>query len=99
MAKWSGGLDFSHLKFALANLGSSRSSLATRKRVPRSVRCSNPLFVANSPLDCLHMKDPQFKKLERRSNFLNLGVTGFEPATPCSQSRCASQAALHPENI
>ena len=28
---------------------------------------------------------------------LNLvGVTGFEPATPCSQSRCSSQAEPHP---
>ena len=26
-----------------------------------------------------------------------VGVTGFEPATHCSQSSCASQAALHPE--
>jgi hypothetical protein len=28
-----------------------------------------------------------------------VGVTGFEPATLCSQSRCASQAALHPELV
>ena len=28
---------------------------------------------------------------------LNLvGETGFEPATPCSQSRCANRTALHP---
>ncbi len=26
-----------------------------------------------------------------------VGVIGFEPTTLCSQSRCASQAALHPE--
>ena len=25
-----------------------------------------------------------------------VGVAGFEPATPCSRSRCASRAALHP---
>lgn len=24
-----------------------------------------------------------------------VGVAGFEPATPCSQGRCANQAALH----
>ena len=27
-----------------------------------------------------------------------VGVRGFEPPTPCSQSRCANRAALHPEN-
>ena len=26
-----------------------------------------------------------------------VGVAGFEPATLCSQSRCASQAALYPD--
>ena len=26
-----------------------------------------------------------------------VGVAGFEPATLCSQSRCASQTALYPE--
>ena len=26
-----------------------------------------------------------------------VGKPGFEPGTPCSQSKCASQAALHPE--
>gem|GEM_PF-4909045 len=26
-----------------------------------------------------------------------VGAAGFEPATPCSQSRCASRTALYPE--
>ena len=26
-----------------------------------------------------------------------VGAKGFEPSTPCSQSRCANQAALRPE--
>ena len=26
-----------------------------------------------------------------------VGVGGFEPPTPCSRSRCASRAALHPD--
>ena len=26
-----------------------------------------------------------------------VGVVGFEPTTPCSQSRCANRAALHPD--
>ena len=28
-----------------------------------------------------------------------IGVTGFEPATPCSQSRCSSQAEPHPDSL
>ena len=28
---------------------------------------------------------------------LSVGVAGFEPTTPCSQSRCANRTALHPE--
>ena len=30
---------------------------------------------------------------------LTVGVAGFEPTTPCSQSRCANRTALHPELI
>ena len=26
-----------------------------------------------------------------------VGATGFEPATPCAQGRCANQAALRPD--
>ena len=28
-----------------------------------------------------------------------VGVAGFEPTTPCSQSRCANRTALHPEKL
>ena len=31
--------------------------------------------------------------------FLIVGVAGFEPTTPCSQSRCANRTALHPEKL
>ena len=31
--------------------------------------------------------------------FLIVGVAGFEPTTPCSQSRCANRTALHPESF
>ena len=30
---------------------------------------------------------------------LTVGVAGFEPTTPCSQSRCANRTALHPESL
>ncbi len=38
-----------------------------------------------------------FRKLLKISSLNCVGVAGFEPATPCSQSRCANRAALHPE--
>ena len=31
--------------------------------------------------------------------FRLVGVPGFEPGTPCSQSRCANRTALHPESL
>ena len=31
--------------------------------------------------------------------FFFVGVAGFEPATPCSQSRCANRTALHPDTL
>lgn len=43
-------------------------------------------------------KKPLFpRKNKRNQRFQVVGVIGFEPTTLCSQSRCASQAALHPE--
>ncbi len=35
------------------------------------------------------------KQLKNRS-FCCVGATGFEPTTPCSQSRCANRTALRP---
>ena len=29
--------------------------------------------------------------------YILVGAKGFEPSTPCSQSRCANQAALRPD--
>src|SRR5688572_5101443 len=37
------------------------------------------------------------RKAVRNCRMALVGVTGFEPATLWSQTRCASQAALHPE--
>ena len=39
---------------------------------------------------------------EKRSHFRNslifiVGAKGFEPSTPCSQSRCASRTAPYPD--
>ena len=40
-------------------------------------------------------KEPDFNLTP---SFSIVGVAGFEPATPCSQSRCASRTALYPVN-
>ena len=32
----------------------------------------------------------------RQPAFIMVGAKGFEPSTPCSQSRCANQTALRP---
>ena len=42
------------------------------------------------------------KRIKPKLNSLTLfvvGVAGFEPATLCSQSRCASRAALYPDAV
>ena len=35
--------------------------------------------------------------LVKETELFDVGVKGFEPSTPCSQSRCANRAAPHPE--
>ena len=42
---------------------------------------------------------PYIKKEEQFSLLFFVGIPGFEPGTPCSQSRCANRTALHPDNI
>ena len=45
------------------------------------------------------------EKITKKANYsqikylalYSVGVAGFEPTTPCSQSRCANRTALHPE--
>ena len=32
-----------------------------------------------------------------QASMIIVGATGFEPTTPCSQSRCANRTALRPE--
>ena len=46
-------------------------------------------------LCCLDTKKALF--LKEKQGFCVVGVKGFEPSTLWSQTRCASQAALHPE--
>ena len=43
-------------------------------------------------------KKIRIKKTAEKFPFLPflVGVAGFEPTTPCSQSRCANRTALHP---
>ena len=47
------------------------------------------------------------EKITKKANYsqikylalYSVGVAGFEPTTPCSQSRCANRTALHPEGF
>ena len=68
---------------------------------------SNVLKTDRLPIACQAVARPcyclataQQKKLSEKFSlsflFLMVGIVGFEPTTPCSQSRCANQAALHP---
>ncbi len=41
--------------------------------------------------------DNKKKELHYCNSFF-VGIPGFEPGTPCSQSRCANRTALHPEH-
>jgi len=70
--------------FALTNCSSDRNN--TCPSFYFSIcRCNNPFYT-----------------YEKRKNFFFIfplhcvGVAGFEPTTPCSQSRCANRTALHP---
>ena len=44
-----------------------------------------------------HLQKIKASRYLLKALLLLVGVAGFEPATPCSQSRCASRAALYPE--
>ena len=44
---------------------------------------------------CCKAKKPRFSS--KKQSFSSVGVRGFEPPTPCSQSRCANRTAPHPE--
>ena len=45
------------------------------------------------------MKYTNEKKSYITVTLFSVGVAGFEPTTPCSQSRCANRTALHPESF
>ena len=47
----------------------------------------------------LYANKKRNKKLWFHFLLLFVGVAGFEPTTPCSQSRCANRTALHPETF
>lgn len=46
---------------------------------------------------CVNMYLELKKEQHFRETPFLVGVAGFEPTTPCSQSRCANRTALHPE--
>jgi hypothetical protein len=46
-----------------------------------------------------HPKQKRSYEMNHNSLILNVGAAGFEPAAPCSQSRCANRTALRPESF
>lgn len=62
------------------------------------VTCLNWTGTLRKRRKSLPFKEKQLAANECDELFgIQVGVIGFEPTTLCSQSRCASQAALHPE--
>ena len=65
------------------------------------------LFRLKSQLKYSHFNhhfNNDLMQIKKESHFCNslvfcVGVAGFEPATPCSQSRCASRTALCPDQL
>ena len=45
-----------------------------------------------------YIKKKHWKSFDNQCLYF-VGVAGFEPTTPCSQSRCANRTALHPESF
>ncbi len=58
---------------------------------PKAGALAGLRYTPNNPIIFYHFGND--------SVFFVVGVPGFEPGTPCSQSRCASRAALHPDNF
>ena len=62
-----------------------------------------PHILKNRPILAILSKDSPNKKWATQYNLdcpsFTVGVPGFEPGTPCTQSRCANRTALHPESF
>ena len=73
----------------------------------RTVLCLDPEFgrdpfVRDPSGTSTHEITPTLGVQTKKATILDdclfvVGVAGFEPTTPCSQSRCANRTALHPE--
>ena len=72
---------------------SPQPEAANSPNLPQPLR---PLSNCSATAQPLLTKKNSAKKFSLSFLFLMVGIVGFEPTTPCSQSRCANQAALHP---
>ena len=62
-------------------------------RTPRINEAVRFIYMINSELG-----ENKNRTTGKKSNLsCEVGVAGFEPATPWSQTRCANRTALHPE--
>ena len=82
------------------SLYSKRTRIHPLTRINRCVEGEGqkykPGLFMYSPSSSESIYDTKNEPLNFSSSFF-VGVAGFEPTTPCSQSRCANRTALHPE--
>ncbi len=69
---------------------SGDGEIRTRDTPFRVCRFSKPVVSATHPRH-------RMAKFIKNKDQIMVGVAGFEPAAPCSQSRCANRTAPHPE--
>src|SRR5512137_568708 len=82
---WLVGFEPTHERVTVVCVNRFTTATITRFGAPERIRTSD-----------LRIRSPLLYPAELQAQRL-VGVRGFEPPTPCSQGRCASQAALHPE--
>ncbi len=78
------GQDMCYIQKTISN------KMAFIVRSVRFGRCGSPVFERDA------LRQNTKRPPQARWSF-KVGAAGFEPAAPCSQSRCANRTALHPE--
>ena len=85
------GIQSSNLRHALSNVPHRCGAAKNVRRIVMSDRCSSGL--------CWHCRECKCDTWRNVYSIKMVGAAGFEPATYCSQSSCASQTALRPDVV
>ena len=80
------GQDMCYIQKTISN------KMAFIVRSVRFGRCGSPVFERDA------LRQNTKRPPQTRWSF-KVGAAGFEPAAPCSQSRCANRTALRPERL